>query len=458
MGGTSYPISGKTLRSIADYYKNKDTKFYKPVIGLYKKSKMGILFKSSDSRVERKKLPNGNIQVDFVYALDDNRDASDGRIFIRDEFVFSKKDQKFKSYYRSYSYNRKGSQRGAWKDWLGKYRALDKPTSSMAKQFANSVARGYVSVGTSSRPTPSTTKAISIRSNRKFIPSLGNDGIKYLNSTAEMIQREVYPLLSVKVVDPQSTYTVVKRGKEIEVSISLLVKIYRKGEPPVEFGEIFWRDTFLLDAKTKKLKKFKGRTWELASGSKNNFQLVNFPKYLNGKPKPSFSEAETYIHNLVPAIFPGTSRPSDTTSTTSTTSTGSVTQVVTTKRGYTFSFPALRVRYRKDMPFNTSWFTRVLNGPGMKSLERISKKFGTGFTLRFMANITIDNRTGRAVKVAFKDVRTFGRNAPSLSELKGVFKVMAKAIYNNTGFKPKKGVGNGTYKVRFRKPIALTVQ
>ncbi|MCC6273865.1 MAG: hypothetical protein IT572_10400, partial [Deltaproteobacteria bacterium] len=70
--------------------KNKD--FFEQISALHAEGSeqipLNIQGKDPEARTEAKIQANGDVEVTFVYPLDDNPQAEDGRIYLRDTFLF----------------------------------------------------------------------------------------------------------------------------------------------------------------------------------------------------------------------------------------------------------------------------------------------------------------------------------------------------------------------------------
>ncbi len=217
--------------------------------------------------------------VDFLFPVDDDNNATNGRIYLRDSFVFDAAEQNFKKFERSYQYNGKGQ--GAWKDWLKKLQGAALPSSEEARVFALTVGRSY------SRPLDSDDPNI-----KQALVSQK----AYLTKAADLVraQNSDWKLLSS---DPQNRYhlTFGKFGWELTTYLML-----RRSKEPSH--AILLREKIFLDTDNKTVKS-QERSWEAAAGA-NETALQALLSKLNQQPLPSKSEAQTYVTALLPALRP----------------------------------------------------------------------------------------------------------------------------------------------------------
>ncbi|HKY62574.1 MAG TPA: hypothetical protein VJR29_04070 [bacterium] len=118
----------------------EQTDFFKPVIKLCEQLGLQLKAKDAEAHVEiaiqevegSDGCVDGDIAITFVYPIDNDHDPDNGRLYLRDRFVFgrSKKDQLIE-YSRGFDY--KGDDR--WKGWVKAYRAEAAPNFQQAKGF-----------------------------------------------------------------------------------------------------------------------------------------------------------------------------------------------------------------------------------------------------------------------------------------------------------------------------------
>lgn len=286
-GPTSFRLSQETFELLK---KNRD--FYESLFDLQKKKESPLLPKATDaeSRTEAKVRDNGDVEVSLVLPVDDDGDASNGRLYVRDTFVFDASERVLKSYQRSFEHNGKGGDE--WKGWLAKYQGL--PDSAgrgaadpVVQKFAHRVARSYgrALVDDAANTLPEIKAAF--EKERRLLKTT-NQQVLDLNAGLEF-----------KIKDKLNFYNLAWRDGKVEVTLQLSVD----DDADQANGRILLRDKFTLDAETLA---FEGheRTWKLAPGSEGDARLQAVLKKLQAGAKPPSEEAEAFVQALLPAILP----------------------------------------------------------------------------------------------------------------------------------------------------------
>lgn len=298
-GGT-FKLSGETRDLL-----RKNTDFFEQISalnGAEDPEKIPLILRGKDpkARTEAKIQANGDVEVSFVYPIDDNADSEDGRIELRDTFLFDSAEQKLKSFNRSVEYNGKGQ--GNWQAWFEKYKAtIDaaplKIEDAKVQKFATEVARSF------GRPITDEDGSTlpEIRDVLKKDPS-------YVAAAHALIvkQREQFPQLPemvLKIKDNLNFYTIVHGEENLELVLNIAVD----ADGDAANGRIQMKDRFILDAKTMALKELK-RSWELAPESAETEDLKGLLAALQNEAPPSQEEAAKFIGGMLPVLLYGSDR------------------------------------------------------------------------------------------------------------------------------------------------------
>lgn len=297
-GGT-FKLSGETRDLLR---KNKD--FFEQISALHAEGPeqipLNIQGKDSEARTEAKIQANGDVEVTFVYPLDDNPQAEDGRIYLRDTFLFDSAEQRLKSFHRSAEYNGKGQ--GNWQAWLEKYKAALaaaplKAEDEKVQKFAQTVGRSF------GRPVTDEDGATlpEIREVLAKDPSY----IKAANTLYQNLreQNPQLPEFVLKVKDKRNFITILPGEENFEVVFNFA---FDSDADPAN-GRILFKDRFLLDPKTLAFKEVK-RSWELAPETGENAELAAAVESLKQAAPPTAEEAGKFIQGMLPVLLSGADR------------------------------------------------------------------------------------------------------------------------------------------------------
>ncbi|MCC6273067.1 MAG: FHA domain-containing protein, partial [Deltaproteobacteria bacterium] len=252
------------------------------------------------ARTEAKIQANGDVEVTFVYPLDDNPQAEDGRIYLRDTFLFDSAEQRLKSFHRSAEYNGKGQ--GSWQAWLEKYKAALaaaplKTEDEKVQKFAQTVGRSF------GRPVTDEDGATlpEIREVLAKDPSY----IKAANALYQNLreQNPQLPEFVLKVKDKRNFITILPGEEGFEVIFNFA---FDSDTDPAN-GRILFKDRFILDPKTLAFKEVK-RSWELAPESGENAELAAAVESLKQAAPPTPEEAGKFIQGMLPVLLSGADR------------------------------------------------------------------------------------------------------------------------------------------------------
>lgn len=297
-GGT-FKLSGETRDLLR---KNKD--FFEQISALHAEGPeqipLNIQGKDPEARTEAKIQANGDVEVTFVYPLDDNSEAEDGRIYLRDTFLFDSAEQRLKSFQRSAEYNGKGQ--GQWQAWLEKYKAALaaaplKAEDEKVQKFAQAVGRSF------GRPVTDEDGATlpEIREVLAKDPSY----IKAANALYQNLreQNPQLPEFVLKVKDKRNFITILPGEENFEVVFNFA---FDSDADPAN-GRILFKERFLLDPKTLTFKEVK-RSWELAPEAGDNAELAAAVESLKQAAPPTPEEAGKFIQGMLPVLLSGADR------------------------------------------------------------------------------------------------------------------------------------------------------
>ncbi|MCC7343375.1 MAG: hypothetical protein IT573_00450, partial [Deltaproteobacteria bacterium] len=286
-GPTSFRLSQETFELLK---KNRD--FYESLFDLQKKKESPLLPKATDSesRTESKVRDNGDVEVSLVLPVDDDGEAANGRLYVRDTFVFDASERVLKSYQRSFEHNGKGGDE--WKGWLAKYQTLAGgagrgATDPVVQKFAHRVARSYgrAIVDDDANTLPEIKAAF--EKERRLLKTT-NQQVLDLNAGLEF-----------KIKDKLNFYNLAWRDGKLEVTLQLSVD----DDADATNGRILLRDKYTLNAETLAFEGYE-RAWKLAPGAEGDARLQAVLKKLQAGAKPPTEEAEAFIQALLPALLP----------------------------------------------------------------------------------------------------------------------------------------------------------
>ncbi len=278
MSAHPFRLSRETLGLFKDH---KD--FFQSVAGLYSETHLKVKLLDPEAKTSKILRENGDVELSFLYPLDDNDNAEDGRIYFNDTFVFNPTEEKFKEFKRSFAYNQKSSdtsQKPQWEEWLAKYQHTAIPTADQAKAFATTAGRSV------SRELGDNVLRALATQKSYLMEALG-------------VARSKNENWRFKLKDEQSYFNIVYRQDKIEVTLAIVVD----DDEDAANGRVFFKDKFTLDAKTQALLEFQ-RQWEVAPEAKGDFNLEAQVEQLNQQELTVSKEKESYIQTLLPVILP----------------------------------------------------------------------------------------------------------------------------------------------------------
>lgn len=222
-------------------------------------------------------LANGDLRVRLNFAIDDNKNAEDGRIFRRDEFILSSDGRRVKKYSKSYSYNGKGN-RTLWNGYLAQYQTQASPTNAEAQEFANRVI----------------TKDLFVQ----HLLGAGSAARSFIDAGAFAAQ-DVNDQLQLKYFEGETQISVRKVGKKYKIIFSYVVDVDENGSN----GRLIMEDHVNLQVSDLKMTSHL-RRWAVHPDSYGNAEYIGLASQLNGKAGPSLSEARSFVETVLPVLFP----------------------------------------------------------------------------------------------------------------------------------------------------------
>ncbi len=274
-GGNTYRFSGETRNLLKEHLE-----FFTTLGSVVNETKLMPKAADDEARSERSFQADGKNEIAFVYPIDNNEKPADGRIYLKDYFVFDSNQKELKQFRREFEYNGMGNQ-PEWQAWLEKFKETNTalPEKAQILKFAQSVALSYSRPLTD--PLIDTVKQQQEYLVKPFLAARAKDDkIKLL------------------VADPESRYTLIHRGDSLEITLSLVFDV----DDDHANGRIFFHDVFTLDAQTQQLKKVE-RKWFVGRDSQDVAGLGEKVEALNQEPQPQLQEAGKYLDALLPLLL-----------------------------------------------------------------------------------------------------------------------------------------------------------
>lgn len=256
----------------------ENANFFEAVAKLGEKTGIGIKGKDAEARTEVEVQGDGKVAVSFVYPVDDNGQAEDGRIYLRDTFVYDPSLKTANSYKRDFQYNGRGEDKEGWQKRLAAYRNAALPDEQKVQTFAMLVARTF------SRPFSAEQVAIFSKNKDTQFGSL----IGFTQGEG----------VALRVKDPRSHYAVFHHGLTTEVVFSYLVD-----DPSgKKTGHLLVQDKFVFNGNTGEMVGY-DRSAKVAAGSPENEGWAEMAQKLASVEKPSAENAKTFIMSFMPDIL-----------------------------------------------------------------------------------------------------------------------------------------------------------
>jgi len=287
LSGKHFQLTRETKNLLGD-----NQEFFDSFRSLNKELGLGLLGNDPEAHTETNIQGDGSIEVTFVYPIDNNRNPSDGRIYLQDKFVFDGQEKQLKAFERNFDAD-ENSLSPQWKEWLGKYRdglsGGPNATDPKVQKF------GLLAGLSFARPMNSELKSVL------------KTQIPYLLKTQEAAQAN-FPDFQLKIGDPQCHYTLVRKDDQILLTLAFPLD---KDKDPAN-GRIFSLEKFTLDANTKEIKKYE-RLWrpaqEIQGELKNKFRSVaDQLNEVSDPEKPSYQgpskeEATAFLNAILPQVL-----------------------------------------------------------------------------------------------------------------------------------------------------------
>lgn len=250
--------------------------FYDSVIKLFDQTALKFKPSDSEAKTEVELLKDGKLAVHVIIPIDANTQADDGRIYLRDTFIFDDKQKQLHEHKRSFEYNGRGENKAEWQTWLEKYKAGATPSGDALSAFAAGAARSF------SRPF----------SEKQFKIFKENSGIYQGLLRAGKEQG-----LTLRSRDPRSSYAIVHRGLINEVVFTFAM-VDDSGKP----GNLLVKESFLLDGNTQALVGHT-RKIEAAPEVANDAEWQKKAAELNAIEVPAIDSARDFISKFGPDIL-----------------------------------------------------------------------------------------------------------------------------------------------------------
>lgn len=200
----------------------------------------------------------GDVRIAFVYPLDDNEDSSDGRLYLKDTFIFDPFERHLKDFRSEISGKATPEVlSGAARLWENRPRSIE---DLRVRNFAADVAALH------GRP-------------------LTGEILLALKSQIAHLQEGLAPLfgfregMRLKIADPQ-THFLLQRGEE---AYKFQFNFVVDDDADPANGRLFWVERFSVDARTGQLRDF-ARDWEVAADSPAEFKEA-FAAWRDAKPR-----------------------------------------------------------------------------------------------------------------------------------------------------------------------------
>ncbi len=281
MSGRTFQLSRETKRLLGE---NID--FFDSLKPTSQELGLGLKGGDAEAHTEAEVLAGGDVQVTFVFPIDNNSDPADGRIYLKDSFVFDPKEQELKNYQRHFELKGDAQNNPQWKEWAAKYRAKlpSDPLESLnprVKDFALLVARSY------SRPITNAVRE-ALKGQADYLKKV------LLASSAEGLG------FNLKLGDPQAHYHLVRQGDKLEITLGF--PLDTDADPAN--GRVFFSDTFSLDMKSRRLEKVT-RDWRVAPEVNGEIreQLQATVDRLNKQASPTVEEAQPYLQAVIKELL-----------------------------------------------------------------------------------------------------------------------------------------------------------
>lgn len=289
MGGK---LTSALSRETRDLLKENQT-FYDSVIKLFDQTALKFKPSDSEAKTEVEMLQDGKLAIHVVIPIDANNSANDGRIYLRDTFIFDNKQKQLQEHKRSFEYNGRGDNKAEWQTWLDKYKAGPVPTGDTLAAFAAGAARSF------SRPfTDKQFEIFKKLNNKKLkVGDQEKDNPDYLGFYEGLVGTANDNGLILRSRDPRSSYSIVHMGWVNKVVFTFAI-VDKSGKP----GNLLVKESFLLDSNTQALVGH-SRKVEVAPEVANDAEWQQKAEAISAVAVPNVDAARTFIKNFLPDIL-----------------------------------------------------------------------------------------------------------------------------------------------------------
>ncbi|HKY62116.1 MAG TPA: hypothetical protein VJR29_01745, partial [bacterium] len=291
MGGK---ITSALSRETRDLLKENQY-FYDTVLKLVDSTGLKLKPADVESKTEIEQLQDGKLAVHFLIPIDGNGDATDGRILLRDTFIFDEKQRTIHEHKRSFEYNGRGENKAEWQKWLETYKEKA-GQSAQGQQLSSFAATAALSFN---RPFSDKQFELFKKLNNRKIQNgdQEEDNPNYLGFYQSLVVGARDSGLTLRSRDPKSSYAVINRGlvKELVFTFALLND---DGSP----GHLLVKESFILDAKTNALVGHK-RNVIVPTELSGDQALSQKADSLNALEVPNLEAARAFISHFVPDIL-----------------------------------------------------------------------------------------------------------------------------------------------------------
>ncbi len=283
-------MGGKLTSALSQETRNllKDNSdFFEAITKQGKDTGKAIKGRDAEAHTEVEVQSDGNVAVTFVFPVDDNANASDGRIYLRDTFVFDPSQKKLNSYKRDFQYNGRGDNKEDWKKWLAGYKASALPDDQKLQAFALTVARSFA--------RPFSAKHLELFTKHKPTQFQG-----LLDAAAENG-------LALRIRGAKSHYAVIYRGLTTDVVFSYLVE----DASGKKNGNLFVQDKFSFNGNTGEMVGF-DRAVNVGEDGGDADYWKEKAAALSAVAKPTSDQAKTFIKDFGPTLLTEIPEPAQT--------------------------------------------------------------------------------------------------------------------------------------------------
>ena len=269
----------------------KDPEFFTPVASINRQFDLVLRGADPEAQIETEVLDDGKLSVTMVYPLDDNEIAEDGRVYLKDKFIWDKNEKSLLYFRRSCEAN--GALPERWATILQGYQ--EELEKAQLKQFNDPDVQKF---GAQILPTR-------LRSLNPPIKEVLRNYQDFLLPAVKTL-REIWHGATLKMADPSANYQVLKDGDEIKIIFSF--PFDNDSDPSNR--RFFMNDQFIVSAKDRSLKAY-SRTWSLdpKMSEAARAEFGQDPDWLNSQTKADPAVAKELMEDLLPLILSSDATP-----------------------------------------------------------------------------------------------------------------------------------------------------